>query len=102
MALRLSSADLARFEATLPVLLTPLAHPTIRSWGHVIMRSGEALLGADQALFGLRFGDELVAEGSDANAWQHEQPDFSPMQLSEASGAICVATPSDVVSWWLH
>jgi DNA-binding CsgD family transcriptional regulator/PAS domain-containing protein len=68
MALRLSSADVARFEATLAVLLTPLAHPTIRSWGRAIMRSGQALLGADQALFGLRFGEELVTEGSNPNA----------------------------------
>jgi DNA-binding CsgD family transcriptional regulator/PAS domain-containing protein len=68
MALRLSSADVARFEATLSVLLTPLAHPTIRSWCHDIMRSGQALLGADQAIFGLWFGDELIGEGSDPNA----------------------------------
>jgi hypothetical protein len=68
MALRLSSADVARFEATLSVLLTPLAHPTIRSWGQAIMHSGQALLGAEQAIFGVWFGDELIGEGSDPNA----------------------------------
>jgi DNA-binding CsgD family transcriptional regulator/PAS domain-containing protein len=53
VSLALSSSDVARLEAALATLLTPLAHPTADAWGAAVLRDVRALLDADQGYFHL-------------------------------------------------
>lgn len=53
MSLALSSSDVARLEAALATLLSPLAHETAADWGAAVLRDVRALLAADQGYFHL-------------------------------------------------
>jgi PAS domain-containing protein len=53
VSLALSSSDVARLDAALATLLSPLAHETADAWGAAVLRDVRALLAADQGYFHL-------------------------------------------------
>jgi DNA-binding CsgD family transcriptional regulator len=70
MNVMLSSADVARLDATLRTLLAPFDHPTADEWASAVCGSARALLQADSAVFTLPSATGVSAcnDGGDPNA----------------------------------
>lgn len=75
MALTLSSADVARLQAALYVLVSPLDHETTAAWRLAAFEHVRELLGADKGFHMLPADGEALVVGPDADsdgyvAWQ--------------------------------
>lgn len=60
MPLTLDSSTLRRFRRTSTALLSPLDHPDSASWCDDVLRSAEALFGADRSMMLMPDGDQVL------------------------------------------
>jgi DNA-binding CsgD family transcriptional regulator len=65
MTLHLSADDVARFEAALTTVLSPLAYERRDDWRLDVMRTCQSLLGADQSVFAIVRPGEAVVRTAD-------------------------------------